>query len=134
MAKVDKNWQETRVTAKDLEELLGIPAEVSEELFKTVENLALHKLVEEFIKNKSTVGKDFAVSLPYFGTLVISFGYHDKLTWNFVPCGTFLKTLRAVHWSKESPLTEQLCEVLSKDLMKTLEGGELIDERFSNSK
>ena len=112
--KADENWKETRVLTSDLEELLGIPKETSEEYLKVLENLIIHKFVEELLDTNSFIEKDCAIELPYLGTLIISVNKGNSISTSFAPRRTFYNKIKEAYSTKQSPLIVQ-CEDLLRD-------------------
>lgn len=126
MANSDNNWKQTRVTSEELSELLGIPVSTVENFFEVLENLILHKLLEE-MGSGSTIGKDFEIILPYLGSVVISWGAYNRISYGFSLRTVFFRKLKKMHYTRTSPLAEQLCNLVSKDLLNKFDEGEPLD-------
>lgn len=118
----DDNWKEVRLLAEDLDTLLGLPKEVSEDYLKILENLIVHRFIET-ISNEDFRGKDCQVELPYLGSLVVSVDESDKLSLNFIPRSTFYRKIKNAYYKRESPLVTQCAEILGQDLVKKYEEG-----------
>lgn len=86
--KVDDNWNETRITCQDIETLLGLPRDVSEDYLTILENLILHKLALSLRENPDS--ENYQVSLPYLGSLVIHTNLGKLESIDFVPRRVFL--------------------------------------------
>lgn len=120
--KPDDNWAETRILAEDLDTLLGIPKGVSEDYLKVLENLIVHRLVEQVREEKDFRGKDCQIELPYLGSLIISIDNKNKISTNFVVRDTFYRKIRKAFHTKESPLVSQCSKILGEDLLNKFEG------------
>lgn len=120
----DENWKETRLTAKDLSVLLGVSVSTVEEFLVVVENLLIHKLVETLSEVDDIGNTDVCIELPYLGSLVISIDKR-KVSTNFVVRPSLYRKIKKACSSLESPLTEQLGEILGECLLKKYEEGEI---------
>lgn len=118
----DCNWKETKLTIQDLSTLLGVSTKTLKEFFEVVENLLVHKFLEEVLKSDSLEDTDIEVALPYLGSLVLSLNKKNIST-NFVIDNNLYKKLKKAYLSKESPLTDQICKLLGKDLLDKFEDG-----------
>ena len=120
--KVDDNYRESKILAEDLSVLIdGFVTKDLLFIFKTLENLIIHDLVEQINKEDDPKGKDFEIVLPYLGSLVISVSDKNKLSTNFVVRNSFYHDLRKYYNKNESPLTEQYAKLLGEALSKKYE-------------
>lgn len=117
----DDNWKETRILAEDLDTLLGLPKDITEDYLKILENLIIHRFVEQLEDCHDFRGKDCQIELPYLGSLVISVDDKNKLSTDFVVRDTFYRKLRNAFHSKESPLISQCGKILGEELVKKFE-------------
>ena len=124
--KVDDNWRETKVTLEDMESLLGIPSRVSEEYLKILENLLVHRFLEEMLSCEEDQAS-YQVDLPYLGSLVIH-KKGTKLSTDFAPSSSFYRKLKKAANSQESPLVRQCAKLLGQDLAEIFtEEGSIYD-------
>lgn len=120
----DENWKETQVLIKDIAQLLGVPPGMTKDLLKVMENLIVHNLVELIAKEKNPSDKDYAIELPYLGTLVVSLtGSRDQVSTSFVPRKSFYRKLRKACHTLESPLVEQVGQILGEHFAELYEEG-----------
>ncbi len=129
--KVDENWKQSRILAQNINRLLELPVETSEKYLQIVEEVILHTFLEMVLSagEESNPGLDqvFEIELPYLGTLVIT--AHDKhLSTDFVVRPTFYKKLQNVYLKKVSPIIQTCNELLSQELVKQFEEGEIKGE------
>lgn len=124
--RTDPNWVETRVLAEDLSKLLGVPVQATEDFLLVLENLIVHKIAENVPEDSQ--GKDISVELPYLGTLVVSINERNAVTTNFVIRNTLYKKIRTACHKKESPLTDQISNILGQHLVTLMEEGSITDE------
>lgn len=117
----DDNWKETRILAEDLDTLLGLPKDITEDYLKILENLIVHRFVEQLEDCQDFRNKDCQIELPYLGSLVISVNEKNKISTDFVVRDTFYRKLRNALYSKESPLVSQCGKILGEDLVKRFE-------------
>lgn len=123
----DNNWKDTRASAEDLSLLLGVSVQTVEDFLVVLENLIIHKYVEELSKtDESTV--DINIELPYLGSLVVSTNEKGQISTSFAVRRTFYRKLKKATNLMESPLTSQLCKILGNQLVEKFEEG-MIDER-----
>lgn len=126
----DENWKETQVLVKDIAQLLGVPPGMTKDLLKTLENLIIHKLVEAVSTEDNPSDKDYAIELPYLGTLVVSLtGRRDQVSLSFAPRNSFYRKVRKACHTLESPLTEQVGEILGEHFVNLYEEGGVEDEQ-----
>lgn len=127
----DNNWKEVRATAKDLSELLGVSERTVEDFLVILENLIIHRFIEALLdydnEGESTY-KDISIELPYLGNLVVTIDENNQISTNFVLRKVFYRKLKKSVHTLESPLTNQLMNILGDNLVKLFEEGE-IDER-----
>lgn len=118
----DDNWLQVKDLCKDMESLTEIPCSVLEDLFKILENLIVHKFVENSLEFD---GKDLEIVLPYIGSLVIS-STEDKngFSTTFTMRNAFYRKLKDAYRTKNSPLVSQLNSVLGKELVERFKNGE----------
>lgn len=122
--RTDDNWKETRVLAEDLNTLLNLPNNISEEYFKVLENLIVHKFLEKLLEDEDNNGKDYSIELPYIGTIVVSVE-NDRLSTSFSVKSSFYKKIKSAYDTKESPLVKQCSDILGEVLSrKFLEGAD----------
>lgn len=127
--KVDDNWNETRATCQDLESLLELPKDISEDFLLILENLILHKFALSLRENPEC--ESHQISLPYLGDLVIHQEKGKLNSVDFVPRKVFYKKIKNICQTKESPLVEQCASLLGKDLVSKFlsgEGGEVLND------
>lgn len=117
----DDNWKETRLLAEDLENLLGVPKNINEDYLKIIENLIIHKFVEQIMDDDESINNDYCIELPYLGSLIISINNINQLDINFVPRAAFYKKIRNAYIKKESPLLDQCTKILSNEYVKRFE-------------
>lgn len=117
----DDNWKETRLLAEDLENLLGVPKNINEDYLKIIENLIIHKFVEQILDDDESINNDYCIELPYLGSLIISINSINQLDINFVPRTAFYKKIRNAYIKKESPLLDQCTKILSNEYVKRFE-------------
>lgn len=118
--KPDDNWRETRLLAEDLDTLLDLPVNTTEEFLKIMENLIIHRYVEA-ISNEDFKGKDCQIELPYIGSLIVSTDDKGHLSTDFVVRKAFNRKLRNAYYNRESPLINQCAKILGQDLVEKFE-------------
>jgi len=124
----DNNWIETRLYAQDLSSLLGIPVQATENFLLVLENLIVHKIAERVPEDSHN--KDISIELPYLGSLIISIDSKNKVTTNFVIRNALYKKIRTACHKKESPLSDQISNILGDHLVHLMEEGAIIDEQI----
>lgn len=123
----DENWKETRVTAQDLSQLLGIPVKATEDILTVLENLIVHRFVEK-ISDDDIRGTDVSIELPYLGSLIVSVRDNGGVETSFVPRKVFYNKIKKACYSRNSPLVEQLSKVLGEELVSRMEKGEVEED------
>lgn len=124
----DDNWRETRLLAEDLDVLLGLPKNVTEDYLKILENLIIHRFVEKIADEEDFRGKDYQIELPYIGSLIVSISENSKISTDFVVRNSFYRKLKSACFSKTSPLVDQCADILGRDLAQKFEEGTINDE------
>lgn len=119
----DNNWRETRATAEDMSLLLGVSVTDTENFLKVLENLIIHRLVEELADSEA---EDVSIELPYLGSLVVS---REKKypEISFVPRNSFYRKIKDACRTLKSPLTSQVEVALGQKLVKIFEEGDESD-------
>lgn len=128
----DDNWRETRASAEDLSELLGIHPKATEDFLVVLENLIVHRFLEA-ISDDDCSGKDISIELPYLGTLVVSFDDHDQISTNFVIRKVLQRKIKTAYLKRTSPLVSQLETILGDHLVKKMQEGDIVHERDRES-
>ena len=113
----DENWEETRFLVQNVSKFLEKDPKEVDEVLKTCENFVIHRFLEMYLEDEDHTGKDYAVELPYLGTLIISFSTKVSSTYTFVPRKQFVKKLKRAYNQEESPLVEQLTKKLGEKLV-----------------
>lgn len=123
----DDNWKATRDLTEDLEDLTGIPKEVSEDLLMIIENLIIHKFIEA-VADKDYDGKGCCIVLPYLGSLDIVTDDRNQISLNFIPRNSFTRKIKSAYYNQESPLVVQCAKILGEDLVNKFKEGSDIYE------
>lgn len=123
----DNNWKDTRASAEDLSLLLGVSTQTVEDFLVVLENLIIHKYIEELSKTDESTA-DISIELPYLGSLIVSTNEKGQISTSFAVRRTFYRKLKKATNLMESPLTSQLCKILGNQLVEKFEEG-IIDER-----
>lgn len=126
--KVDENWKQSRILAQNLDRLLNLPVETSEKYLQIIEDVLLHTFLEMVLSEVSSdteTDQVYEIELPYLGTLVITVREGKHLSTDFVVRPTLYKKLQNVYLKKESPLIHTCNNLLSQQLIKQFEEGEI---------
>ena len=113
----DENWEETRFLAQNVAKFLNKDPKEVEEILRTCEDFLVHRFLEMYLEDEDHTGKDYAIELPYLGTLVVSFNTKVSCTYSFTPRKQFIKKLKRAYNQEESPLVEQLTKKLGDKLV-----------------
>lgn len=127
--KTDDNWKETRLLAKDILDLTGVPIETTEHFLELLEDLIIHRFLEMVLSDNSNEDTDYSIELPYLGTLVLAINpNNNNISTSFNIRKSLYKKIKSAYNSRISPLTCQIEENLKNRLVKKFEEEDYEDE------